>query len=151
MIFRRAQYAIKRSVDSLRKKVGSLTSQLMPFREKLSTMSEESLNDKLDNLNIPEGEATVIKECVAAAKCTSKKNWRYSKERFRNLSSIVSCFKRLTVLYCSHTFMLCMCCADNLHYPINKVSFLFLLRSTAFATILHSFVFGMPIQILEDA
>lgn len=78
--FRRAQYALKRSVDRLTKRVKSLSSQLKTAREQLSSISDEALCDKLRDLDIPEAQATAIKECISAAKCTNKKNRRYTEQ-----------------------------------------------------------------------
>lgn len=76
--FRRTQYALKRSVDRLTKRVKSLSSQLKTAREKLSSISDEALCDKQRDLDIPEAQATAIKECISPAKRTNKKNRLYT-------------------------------------------------------------------------
>lgn len=61
LAFRRAQYALKKSVDRLAKRVQSLNCQLKDTQAKLSRISDEALEEKLSGLHIPEAQPTAIK------------------------------------------------------------------------------------------
>ncbi|KAH6947068.1 hypothetical protein HPB50_016987 [Hyalomma asiaticum] len=77
-VLRRAQYALKRAKDRLTKKVKCLQQALKAMQDKFCSISNESLQHKLNQLNIPAAQLTVLQECISAAKATSKKSRRYT-------------------------------------------------------------------------
>ncbi|KAH9371889.1 hypothetical protein HPB48_019333 [Haemaphysalis longicornis] len=72
-VFRRAQYALKRAKDRLTKRVKGLQQALKTMQDQFASISNESLQEKLDKLHVPNAQLMVIQECIAAAKATGKK------------------------------------------------------------------------------
>lgn len=77
---RRANYALKRSKNRLLTRFKLLSTQLKEARERAQKISEEELDSKLCNLDLPGAQLTAIKECIAAARLANKKSRRYTED-----------------------------------------------------------------------
>ncbi|KAH8018262.1 hypothetical protein HPB51_000873 [Rhipicephalus microplus] len=51
------------------------------MQNQFASIFNESLQEKLENLDVPNAQLMVIHECIAAAKATGKKNRRYTENR----------------------------------------------------------------------
>ncbi|KAH8027515.1 hypothetical protein HPB51_007065 [Rhipicephalus microplus] len=80
-VFQRAQYALKRAKDRLTKRIKGLQQALKTMQDQFASISNESLREKLEKLDVPNAQLMVIHECIAAAKATGKKNRRYTENR----------------------------------------------------------------------
>ncbi|KAH7931609.1 hypothetical protein HPB51_029777 [Rhipicephalus microplus] len=67
IVFRRAQYALKRAKDRLTKRVKGLQQALKTMQDKFVAISNESLQEKLDKLHVANAQLMVIQECIGAA------------------------------------------------------------------------------------
>ncbi|XP_042145145.1 uncharacterized protein LOC121835224 [Ixodes scapularis] len=67
--FRRAQYALKRAKDRLVKRVKRLEQALKTAQNKFCSISDESLQEKLSQLNIPAAQLTVVQETTKFCHC----------------------------------------------------------------------------------
>lgn len=84
LAFRRVRNELKRSKEHLLKRVNVLTEELKQGQAKMHSMSTELqvLNEKLGAVKLPAPQVELIKECVSAAKCRSKKSRRYTEHGF---------------------------------------------------------------------
>lgn len=64
---RRANYALKRSKSRLLKRFKNLFAELKQARQRIETLSEEELDVKLSQMNLPSAQLTAVKECISAA------------------------------------------------------------------------------------
>ncbi|KAH9377818.1 hypothetical protein HPB48_013505 [Haemaphysalis longicornis] len=77
---RRANCALKWSKNRLLTRFKLLSTQLKEARERAQKISEEELDSKLCNLDLPGAQLTAIKECIAAARLANKKSRRYTED-----------------------------------------------------------------------
>lgn len=86
---RRANYALKRSKNRLLARFKLLSTQLNEARERAQKISEEELDSKLCNLDLPGAQLTAIKECIAAARLANKNGQQKQSSIHRRLASHV--------------------------------------------------------------
>ncbi|KAH9377962.1 hypothetical protein HPB48_015074 [Haemaphysalis longicornis] len=75
---RRANYALRRSKSRLLKRFKNLSIELKQARQRIHTLSEEELDVKLSQMNLPSAQLTAVKECISAARFENKKSRRYT-------------------------------------------------------------------------
>lgn len=77
---RRANYALKRSKSRLLKRFKNLSAELKQARQRIETLSEEELDVKLSQMNLPSAQLTAVKECISAARFQNRKSRRYTED-----------------------------------------------------------------------
>lgn len=73
-VFQLAHYVLKGAKDRSNKNVKYLQQELKVMQDKLCSVSSESLQQKLNQLNTPAAQLTVLQGRISAAKATSKKS-----------------------------------------------------------------------------
>lgn len=77
---RRANYALRRSKSRLLKRFKNLSAELKQARQRIQTLSEEELDVKLSQMNLPSAQLTAVKECISAARFQNRKSRRYTED-----------------------------------------------------------------------
>lgn len=75
---RRARRTLNRSKARLLKRNKMLLNELQQAKNKMKSLQNEKIQVRLQEQNIPSVQLLLIRECVSAAKCTTKKNRRYT-------------------------------------------------------------------------
>lgn len=75
---RRARRTLNRSKARLLKRNKMLLNELQQAKNKMKSLQNEEIQVRLQEQNIPSVQLLLIRECVSAAKCTTKKNRRYT-------------------------------------------------------------------------
>lgn len=75
---RRAKSVLQQSRARLLKRNELLVKQIEDTKTELTKLQEEDIKEKLHALNMPPAQLLLLDECISAARCTTKRNRRYT-------------------------------------------------------------------------
>ncbi|KAH8025845.1 hypothetical protein HPB51_012877 [Rhipicephalus microplus] len=119
-VFRRAQYALKRAKDRLTKRIKGLQQALKTMQDQFASISNKSLQEKLEKLDVPNAQLMVIHECIAAAKATGKKNRRYT-ENWLLLCLVLHIRSPSTYAFLRNNHILPLPCVSNVRKYLSAI------------------------------